>query len=70
MRPRRRPCRLVLVGSIQKDLEDIEIDFELSRRKLLAAAGIGGVAVAAPSFIGTGGAEATSLIPPHRREPH
>jgi 3',5'-cyclic AMP phosphodiesterase CpdA len=41
--------------------QDIEIDFELSRRKLLAAAGIGGVAVAAASFIGTAGAEATPL---------
>jgi hypothetical protein len=40
---------------------DIEIDFELSRRKLLAAAGIGGVAVAAASLIGTECAEATPL---------
>jgi phosphodiesterase/alkaline phosphatase D-like protein len=40
---------------------DIEIDFELSRRKLLAAAGIGGVAVAAASLIGPAGAEVTHL---------
>jgi hypothetical protein len=40
---------------------DIEIDFELSRRKLLAAAGIGGVAVAAASLIGPAGAEVTPL---------
>ena len=33
--------------------ENTEFDLELSRRKLLAAAGLGGGAVLAASFIGT-----------------
>jgi 3',5'-cyclic AMP phosphodiesterase CpdA len=37
---------------------DSEFDLELSRRKLLAAAGIGGAAAVAASLIGTGAAEA------------
>ncbi len=45
---------------------DSEFNLELSRRKLLAAAGIGGGAVVAASFIGTGHAEAA---PPSRRSP-
>jgi 3',5'-cyclic AMP phosphodiesterase CpdA len=39
---------------------DPEFDLELSRRKLLAAAGIGGAAALAASLIGTGAAEAAS----------
>src|SRR5450432_1809828 len=37
-----------------------EFDLELSRRKLLAAAGIGGAAAVAASLIGTGAAEAAA----------
>jgi 3',5'-cyclic AMP phosphodiesterase CpdA len=39
---------------------DTELDLELSRRKLLAAAGLAGGAVVAASLIGTGRAEAAS----------
>ena len=46
--------------------QDAEFNLELSRRKLLAAAGIGGGAVVAASLIGTGDAEAA---PPSRRSP-
>jgi Purple acid Phosphatase, N-terminal domain len=42
--------------------QDSEFNFELSRRKLLAAAGIGGAVVAA-SFIRTGDVEAASPSP-------
>jgi hypothetical protein len=42
---------------------DSEFNLELSRRKLLAAAGIGGSAVLAPYLIGTGGAEAAPTTP-------
>jgi hypothetical protein len=38
---------------------DSDFNFELSRRKLLAAAGIGGGVVVAASVIGTGDAAAT-----------
>src|SRR6202042_3505537 len=41
---------------------DAEFNLELSRRKLLAAAGFGGVAMAA-SLIQIGGTEATTLSP-------
>ena len=41
---------------------DAEFNLELSRRKLLAAAGIGGAAVAA-SLIRTGAAEAAAPSP-------
>ena len=44
--------------------EDLEFDLELSRRKLLAAAGIGGAAVAAAAFVGTG--EAGAATQPRR----
>src|SRR5580693_8528982 len=44
--------------------EDTRFDLELSRRKLLAAAGIAGGAVAAASLIGAGHAEAAA---PSRR---
>ncbi|MBV8696316.1 MAG: metallophosphoesterase family protein, partial [Bradyrhizobium sp.] len=44
--------------------KDPEFDLELSRRKLLAAAGIGVAAVVAASVIGTGGAEAASSEAP------
>ena len=37
---------------------DAEFDLELSRRKLLAAAGIGGAAAVVASLVGTGAAEA------------
>jgi 3',5'-cyclic AMP phosphodiesterase CpdA len=37
------------------------IDLDLSRRKLLAAAGIGGAAVVAASLVGSGGAQAAPL---------
>jgi 3',5'-cyclic AMP phosphodiesterase CpdA len=40
--------------------QDTEFNLELSRRKLLAAAGLGGGAVVAASFIGTGGAAAAA----------
>jgi 3',5'-cyclic AMP phosphodiesterase CpdA len=40
--------------------QDTELDLELSRRKLLAAAGLAGGAVVAASLIGTGRAEAAS----------
>ena len=40
--------------------ENTEFDLELSRRKLLAAAGLGGGAVLAASVIGTGRAESVS----------
>ncbi|HWX61543.1 metallophosphoesterase family protein [Bradyrhizobium sp.] len=40
--------------------KDPEFDLELSRRKLLATAGIGGAAVVAASLIGSGGVEAAS----------
>src|SRR5260370_41922409 len=40
--------------------ENTEFDLELSRRKLLAAAGLGGGAVLAASLIGTGRAESAS----------
>ncbi|MDR3436652.1 metallophosphoesterase family protein [Telmatospirillum sp.] len=41
--------------------QDTELDLHLSRRKLLAAAGIGGGAVVAASLIGAGDAEAAAL---------
>ena len=56
-----RYCHRVVVGLGAMITRDSEFSLELSRRKLFAAAGIGGVAVAAASFIGTGGAEATPL---------
>src|SRR5271157_1835726 len=40
--------------------QDTELDLALSRRKLLAAAGLAGGAVVAASLIGTGRAEAAS----------
>ena len=43
-----------------------ELDLEISRRKLLAAAGIGGGAAVAASLIGTGAAQAA---PAARRSP-
>jgi hypothetical protein len=46
--------------------QDTEFNLELSRRKLLAAAGIGGGAVVAASLIGTGDAEAAT---PSRKSP-
>jgi 3',5'-cyclic AMP phosphodiesterase CpdA len=46
--------------------QDTEFDLELSRRKLLAAAGIGGGAAVAASLIGTGAAQAASAA---RRSP-
>ena len=46
--------------------QDTEFDLELSRRKLLAAAGIGGGAAVAASLIGTGAAQAA---PAARRSP-
>jgi 3',5'-cyclic AMP phosphodiesterase CpdA len=42
---------------------DAEFNLELSRRKLLTAAGLGGAAVAAASLIGSGAAEALSPPP-------
>src|SRR6202051_1220435 len=47
---------------------DTEFDLEISRRKLLAAAGIGGGAAVAPSLIGTGpiGTGAASAAPAAR----
>jgi 3',5'-cyclic AMP phosphodiesterase CpdA len=42
---------------------DTEFNLELSRRRLLAAAGVGGVTVAAASLIGTAGAETTPVLP-------
>src|ERR1700726_3818976 len=42
--------------------ENTEFDLELSRRKLLAAAGLGGGAVLAASFIGPGRAETASRL--------
>src|ERR1700733_14983214 len=45
-----------------------EFNFELNRRKLLAAAGIGG-AVAAASLIGTGDVEAASSPSPRSSDP-
>ncbi len=47
--------------------QDTEFNLELSRRKLLAAAGIGGGAVVAASLIGTGDLEAATT--PLRRSP-
>jgi 3',5'-cyclic AMP phosphodiesterase CpdA len=41
--------------------QDTDFNLELSRRKLLAAAGIGGGAAMAASFLGSGDAEAASL---------
>ena len=46
--------------------QDTEFNLELSRRKLLAAAGIGGGAVVVASLIGTGEAEAAA---PSRQSP-
>ena len=46
--------------------QDSEFNLELSRRKLLAAAGIGGGAVVSAFLIGTGDAEAA---PPARPSP-
>ena len=46
--------------------QDTEFNFELSRRKLLVAAGLGGGAAVAASLIGTGYAEAA---PSSRRSP-
>ena len=43
---------------------DTEINLELSRRKLLAAAGIAGGAVVAASLIGTGAALGAPAAPP------
>jgi Purple acid Phosphatase, N-terminal domain/Calcineurin-like phosphoesterase len=43
---------------------DGQSDLELSRRKLMAAAGIGAGAMVAASLIGTGGAEAAPASPP------
>jgi hypothetical protein len=44
--------------------EDTGFDLELSRRKLLAAAGLGGGAVLAASLVGSGGAEAAVAARP------
>ena len=43
---------------------DTGFNLELSRRKLIAAAGIGGAAIVTASLIGTGDAEAAPLSPP------
>ena len=40
--------------------QDAKLNLELSRRKLLAAAGIGGGAVLAASLVGTGYADAAT----------
>src|SRR6201997_5190874 len=42
---------------------DSEFDLEISRRKLLVAAGIGGSAVVATSFLGMGEADAVPASP-------
>jgi phosphodiesterase/alkaline phosphatase D-like protein len=49
--------------------QDTGFNLELSRRKLLAAAGIGGGAVVAASLIGAGAAQAAPTAPTSRRSP-
>ena len=49
--------------------QDTGFNLELSRRKLLAAAGIGGGAVVAASLIGTAGAQTAPTAPTSRRSP-
>ena len=49
--------------------QDTGFNLELSRRKLLAAAGIGGGAAVAASLIGTAGAQTAPTAPTSRRSP-
>ena len=60
-RPSRRPRGRAMSA------QDTGFNLELSRRKLLAAAGIGGGAVVAASLIGAGDAEAAAPVTPIAR---